>query len=258
MGWFFDLMRPDEWSAVAAVVATIAGVIAATFAVLQLRDARRVRREQSAPYVVARLDHSEASHKLVDLVVKNYGTTTAYDIRLQVDPPMIRTTDHDQPDFAFMESKAIATGVAMLVPGQEIRIFFDSLPERAITSMPNQFQIRVRARDSRKRELEEGLFDVDASWNQDSLNVLVHSTHWIGARIQGIERALDRLVTAGVAGSRLKELPIDSEPLRRIAEALEVREPKTRRPEGYRRVTYRWVGKSGEKRRTDSSGQRAG
>lgn len=73
----------DAWSALAAWSAVLLAMVAGFIARGQLRETRRLREEQAQPYVIVFAETSEAGQWVVDLVVKNFGTTAAKDVRVE-------------------------------------------------------------------------------------------------------------------------------------------------------------------------------
>ena len=188
MDWLWNLQDPDEWSALAAMLGLLLTLAAATFAVVQILDARSLRREQAAPYVIVKLDENEALSGFMDFVVVNIGTTPAFDISIDIDPPMVRA--NEIAEFPFMNSRAIANGIKMLVPGQEIRFHFDTAAERHGAGLPSIYTARVNARNSKSKALPVGIFELDADWKRNSVHVDIRNLHSIGGRIEGIDKTL--------------------------------------------------------------------
>ncbi len=158
-------MTTDEISAGATVVAAVAAVgalvvaiLAAKYAKGQLDEARKVREEQAQPYVTATLEPSPASFRLKDLVLRNLGTTAAYDIQLVSDPPMKRLQDGDYSDV--WPGRPILT----LVPGQEWRTSWNSSYEwfNASSPPPPMYEVTVTFSDSKGKEHR---FDSVLDWD---------------------------------------------------------------------------------------------
>lgn len=94
----------------------------------QVREARETRERVAQPEVVVFVDHHEVRHYM-DLVIKNFGQTTAYNIRITL------------PDLEVARYKNENTGqkvmhllfprkIAVLAPGQEWRTVWDSAVRR--------------------------------------------------------------------------------------------------------------------------------
>jgi hypothetical protein len=181
-------LQPDEWSAIAATGTLVVAVIAAVFAFVQVRQARRVREEQAAPYVIVQFESSEAAPHLRDVVVRNIGTTPAFDITISVSPDLIRADEI--PEYPFMKSKPVREGIKMLAPGQKIRMFFDSVADRNGAGLPSEFQVEVQSKNSKGKKLPAGRFTLDIDWGRDSVHTSIRNLHWIGARIENVEKSL--------------------------------------------------------------------
>ncbi len=85
-------LLPEAWSAIAAWVSAVATLVTASIAIAaaviarkQLGEARRVREEQAQPYVAVFMADS-AVNKFQDLVIRNFGTTAAKDIAVNIEP----------------------------------------------------------------------------------------------------------------------------------------------------------------------------
>src|SRR5215211_8561973 len=87
LGW----LTSEHWAAVEALstaVTAFVAVAAAIFAFVQVRQARLLRVEQSRPFVVANFEPSPGSHRNIELVIENIGTTIATDVTIEFDPPL--------------------------------------------------------------------------------------------------------------------------------------------------------------------------
>lgn len=69
-------------SRVSTTVAALAALAAAIIAVFQLRQARKTRLERAKPHVVAVPDPDRSHGRDCVLLIKNYGPTTATDLRI--------------------------------------------------------------------------------------------------------------------------------------------------------------------------------
>jgi hypothetical protein len=79
----------DNWAAAASVATLLVALAAAGLSIIPISQAAKLRKEQAQPYVVAYMEQSVARNQIIDLVVRNYGTTLARDVTLSLDPPMI-------------------------------------------------------------------------------------------------------------------------------------------------------------------------
>lgn len=187
-------MSPAVWQAIGSIGTLIVAIAAAIFAYVQIRDARRLREEQAAPYVIARFRSSEASPKIIDFVIANIGSTPAFDVRITIAPEMERA--NPIANYPFMSAKPIQSGIAMLAPQQEIVVFFDTVPERNGRDIPSGFLVTVSSKNLKRRHLPDATFDLDIDWGWNSVHADVHNQHWIGERVEGIEKSIASIATS--------------------------------------------------------------
>jgi hypothetical protein len=138
----------ENWPAVAAwatvTIASIAGIVAAR----QLGETRKLRRQQAQPYVAVFMDRNSADPELVDLVLRNFGTSAATDIALKIDPPPQRAAASD----AGHGDVWLPDRVPTLVPGQEWRQLWDSTPRRAEADLRDHHDAVVTFKDPQDKE----------------------------------------------------------------------------------------------------------
>ncbi|KKF03411.1 hypothetical protein [Mycolicibacterium obuense] len=124
-------MSADTWTAVAAVSQALTVIVAgwaALYARGQVREARETRERVAQPEVVVFVDHHQV-RRYVDLVIKNFGQTTAYNVRITL-PPLevaryVSEATGDEVRHVLMPTK-----IAVLAPGQEWRTVWDSVVRR--------------------------------------------------------------------------------------------------------------------------------
>ena len=85
------MMRADAWAALAQWVTAAIAFGAAIFAWRQVREARKTREEQAQPNVVLYTEPNPAAKQIQEIVVKNFGTTPAYNVKVAVTPPLKAT-----------------------------------------------------------------------------------------------------------------------------------------------------------------------
>jgi hypothetical protein len=110
------------------VTAAIAGG-AVWFARGQVREARETRERVAAPNVVAYIDANPKNWQWFDLVVKNFGQTPAYNVRLKLPPLPVRPYQN-LITAETVTHLAIPDAIAVLAPGQEWRTLWDTLIDR--------------------------------------------------------------------------------------------------------------------------------
>jgi hypothetical protein len=137
-------MTAERVAALAAVVEALAVVGALLFAWRQLSVLAATRRDQSRAYVVAFFDF-EPDRDFPKLVVQNLGTTAAYKIRLQADPPLRSSLD-EGPGTAIGEVGILKQGIATLAPGRQMSTVFDVVSERP-NDWEDTYRIDVTYRD---------------------------------------------------------------------------------------------------------------
>lgn len=99
------------------------------FAYFQVLEARRTRERVAQPNVVVFIDHNPFSWQHTDLVIKNFGETTAYNVKITLPPypvvPYVKASDGIQIDTLQLPSH-----IGILAPGQEWRTVIGSEVER--------------------------------------------------------------------------------------------------------------------------------
>lgn len=133
----------DAWTALAAL-AQVGTVGVAGWALIyargQVKEARETRERVAQPDVVVFIERDPDNWHHMDLVVKNFGQTTAYNIRITLPPlavaPWTRADTGEE-----VTSLQVPERIAVLAPGQEWRTSWDSGIERAEYEgqLPNKF-----------------------------------------------------------------------------------------------------------------------
>ncbi|WP_231963449.1 hypothetical protein [Mycobacterium adipatum] len=118
----------DTWAAWAQWATAIIAIGAAVFAYQQVKLARETRERVAQPDVVVYIDHNEVRHYL-DLVIKNFGQTTAYNIRLKL-PPLRVAPFTNQITGEEVTHLWLPKTIAVLAPNQEWRTVWDSAVRR--------------------------------------------------------------------------------------------------------------------------------
>lgn len=127
--WLHEHVSPEGWSALGTW--TTAGVVAIAtfFALRRVREARITLEKQAQPNVVAYAALNSEFSNYLDLVVKNYGRTSAYHVKLKL--PVLTVTPYENPVTGEQTTElCIPDEVAVLAPGQEWRTLWDSALER--------------------------------------------------------------------------------------------------------------------------------
>jgi hypothetical protein len=140
------------WTDVAGVVVLglqlVVLVAAAIFAGRQVAEAKRLREEQTRPFVIIDFEIEKA---MIFLTVSNIGTTLARHVRFEIDPPL-RTAI----EIPLTEMKMLGEGIPTLAPGKTIRTLFDSTIQRKPEHFPDLYSVTARYSDETgRRDFEE-------------------------------------------------------------------------------------------------------
>lgn len=125
-------LNADQWElagTIATALSFVVAAIVASVAVIQLRHSRRIHRDQTRPYMVVTFETGQTSAAFLDLVVKNIGTTPAYNLRIESNPPLARAREEE--GWLIAKSRIFSEITPMWAPGFEFRQFFESQLEIA-------------------------------------------------------------------------------------------------------------------------------
>lgn len=177
----------DWLTAIAALLTASVAVAAVAIASGQLREARRLRREQAQPYVVAYMEASAGTNSYVDLVVRNFGNTAAFDVRMTAGHELQRSDGSGG-----VEAVGLFETLPTLVPGQEWRTFWDFGRSRSEADLPAVYPVSLRFRDSTGKELGPLNFVLD--WKTFSARMWVqqYGLHEASKALRDIQQTLKR------------------------------------------------------------------
>lgn len=117
------------WAAWAAIALALATLI---FTNSQIARNRRVAAEQTRPHVAVFMEPHPADWHVIELVVRNFGQTAAYDIAFHFDnAPTVAEYEHASDGYADVSELRLPQELPALAPGQEFRIVWDSALDRA-------------------------------------------------------------------------------------------------------------------------------
>ena len=122
--------RAEAWASIAQWVTAGIAAAAAVFALNQVLEARRTRERQTQPNVVAFADLNPQDWGWLDVIVKNFGQTAAYRVRLRFDPwpTVVPWVD---PRTGERVTRLPVPEIPVLAPGQEWRTLWDQGEARA-------------------------------------------------------------------------------------------------------------------------------
>lgn len=130
-----------DWiSASAGVLTFVIALIALLYAKGQLKEASLARQqskdlesERSQPYVVVYTEQA-AVPEILNIVIKNYGQTAAYDVKVEIDP---------WPKRANGEVVKLPERIPFLAPGQDWQTMWDVSGDRLKSDLPEKHDARV-------------------------------------------------------------------------------------------------------------------
>jgi hypothetical protein len=134
--WFQDHvvgMSAGAWTALAAWLAVLVGIVAVVYAWRQYQRAQDRTAELLQPNVAMFMEPSATDWHLVELVVKNFGRTPAYGIRFEfADPPTVGRYESASYDDRYVDITPLnlPAEISYLAPSQEWRIVWDSALDR--------------------------------------------------------------------------------------------------------------------------------
>jgi hypothetical protein len=138
MGWIQDSwhgvthVESSTWLAWAAWAAIALGVVALVVISRQLTRNRRLAAEQTRPHVGMFMEPHPADWHVIELVVRNFGRTAAYDIRFSFpNPPTVAEYENAADGYAGVVELRLPRELPVLAPGQEWRMVWDSALDRA-------------------------------------------------------------------------------------------------------------------------------
>lgn len=175
---------PQVEAAGTLATAVIAGV-GLIYASRQTRHARLTREEVTRPYVVAYMEMSPLADQFYDLVIKNFGQTAAYDVRLIATPAIVRSSGSAEPEVV-----RLFDTLPTLAPLQEFRTFYDRGWMRK--GLPVSHQVEVSyGRVPGAPEKERLHTDCALSWAIYEGNRALSPT-----RLKEVVKALEAIATA--------------------------------------------------------------
>ena len=121
-------MRADAVTAWAAWATVAIALGAAVVGLNQFREMRLTRQEQAQPNVVVYSEPNADVPQILEIIVKNFGTTPAYDVKVKVTPPL-KSTPNAQTYFQQIADVPIPD-FPILAPGQQWTTVWDSAVER--------------------------------------------------------------------------------------------------------------------------------
>jgi hypothetical protein len=205
----FWALSATDWTGIMALLTAglvITAVLAALYAARQVKlarqqaeEARTAEREASRPYVIVTAETGLTGPPLFDLLVKNIGQRPAVNVSITLDPPPIRASE--PAGFEMAKIKMLNEPVAMIAPGQEMRILYDSHFERHNRDdLPSFHRVSLTYQDTSGHQYSETpVLDLDAM--KGGIYTSVKTIHDIGKSMAEIQKILKRASILGSLGS---------------------------------------------------------
>lgn len=187
----------EQWSALGSMVTAAVAVVAAVFAAIQVLEARRLREEQSKPFVIVDIQPSPTSRHILNLVIENTGTTMARDVKITFTPG-ITTTMRDE--FPLEDSSLLKDGIPMLPPGRRLDWMFDSSVKRHEQRLPLRYEVEVAYADQRGRAQEPLHFPIDLAPLYGVAYVEEKGLHHIAKALEGLQKTTKSWTARGRLG----------------------------------------------------------
>lgn len=143
------------WTAAGTWATCIVLLATLLYVVKQLREAKRLRREQFRPWVTVSF-HFRSNVAFIR--IKNLGNTAARKVTLTFDPELVTTRSEGIGEVTMLSKET-----PVLVPGDERLLLLDSVPDRLGSELPRRHTAHVSYSDHRGQKLPAEEFVLDFS-----------------------------------------------------------------------------------------------
>jgi hypothetical protein len=125
-------LSPGVWIALAAWLAVVVGIAALLYARRQFEQAKQQTDTLMQPNVAMFMEPSAKDWHLIELVVKNYGRSPAFGIKLEfAKPPTVPSYENAYEDhYVSVGPLNLPAEIPYLAPSQEWRMVWDSALDR--------------------------------------------------------------------------------------------------------------------------------
>lgn len=198
--WFDTHAAAANWGLV------ILALVAAIIAYRQMKEARAQRFSAARPYVVIGL--RRVGIGIVELYIRNYGQTAAYDLTMKSSPPL-SSLSHASWFKTFDKLHTLA-------PGDEWATIWetDSGLRSAEGAGPNVYTVTLdyTGKDGTKAEPLKDTFTLDWQPYLDSTFVERKNLHDVGQSLEKIQKAITKLSRRPIFPLPQKEVEQPTEP----------------------------------------------
>jgi hypothetical protein len=120
------------WVAWAVWVALLLAVVVLIYLYREIQRNRRAATERTRPHVAMFMEPHAADWHVIELVVRNFGQTPAYDIEFAFpNPPSVARYERASGGYADVVALQLPRELPVLAPAQEWRTVWDSAIDRA-------------------------------------------------------------------------------------------------------------------------------
>ena len=205
---WYELTTLDSggWLAIAAWAALALGVVVLIYAHRQLKKSRRLTGEQVRPQVTMFMEPHASDWHVIELVVRNFGATAAYDVKLDfINHPTVAAYEDNEydgpPEVAELD---LPSELVYLAPGQEWRTVWDSAISREQLggNIRSRFDGKLTYFDKPRPDREQG---VSKLWNKRQAFETKVCLDW--ATLQPVQR-LELMTTHDLAKREKQKLEL--------------------------------------------------
>jgi hypothetical protein len=182
------------WTAAALSIQTFIFGAAAVFAYRQVREVRLTREDQTRPFVIVDFDLSYPP--FIDLVIKNIGKTMARRVRIQTDPPLASTFDKDRQSEPIAKLRVFTDEIPTMAPDREIRMLFDSFPQRVEQKLEDTYRVTVSYAGERGRSYVDEMI-LDLGIYENITYIERHTIHDVHKQLKRIADEVRRWSASG-------------------------------------------------------------
>lgn len=200
-GWF-DRLTAEGWAALGTWAAVLAAVAAGFYARKQVAEARTLRREQAQPNVAMFIESNAVHWHMLELVVKNFGTTPAYHITMEFNPKPQVSPSASREEITDLW---VPDEIPILVPGQEWRTLWDHAPTRFEHGrLASRHEATVKYEDNKRKAFDtEAVLDWGAL--KDANRVVAKGVHELAELLESQNDALGEIAASLAGFSRQSE-----------------------------------------------------
>ncbi len=182
-------MTITEITQISAVGATILLVVLTFFYVLNTRatvkEMKTARETQLRPYIIIDFDFYKTS--LCDMVIKNVGNGAAFDVQINFEPDVV----YRKPDIK-LSDLPVFQQLKFFPAGKEIRFFFRNMSDKSNVSSQNQFNAKLRYKDSAGKEYPD-ILSLDLTWHKKLMFVRVKDFDDLVDTVEEIAKSDDKI-----------------------------------------------------------------